>query len=126
MSHQEVPEEPCLVEITKPYHVIYTLHRGGVHGTDGALRLLVDLVLLYVMKELTLYGELTLISLDLKNANSCGVLYLSFIIDQLKLSGVCHADLRPDLHLATGVHPHKIPLVGETRNCNEKCSAEKA
>lgn len=126
MSHQEVPEEPCLIEITEPYHVIHTLHRGGVHGVDGALRLLVDLVLLYVMKDLTLYRELTLISPDVKNANSYGVLYLSFIIDQLKLSGVCHLDLRPDRHLATGVHPHKIPLIGETRSCDEKCSAEKA
>lgn len=48
MSHQEVSEEPGLVQITQPYHVLHTLHRGGVHGLDGALRLLVDLVGLFV------------------------------------------------------------------------------
>lgn len=46
MPDQKVPEQSCLVEITQPYHVIHTLHGGGVHGPDGALRLLVDLVLL--------------------------------------------------------------------------------
>lgn len=53
VSHQEVPEEPGLVQITEPYHVVHTLHRGGVHGPEGALRLLGDLVLLY-MKDLIL------------------------------------------------------------------------
>lgn len=48
VSHQEVPEETRLIEVAKPDHVIHTLDRGGVHGPDGALSLLVDLVLLYV------------------------------------------------------------------------------
>lgn len=48
VAHQEVPEEPGLIQVTEPYHVVHTLHRGGVHGPDGALRLLVDLVLLCV------------------------------------------------------------------------------
>lgn len=61
-----------------------------------------------------------------KKANSCGVLYLSFIIDQLKLSGVCHRDLRPDCHPDARVHPYKIPLVGETRSCNKMCLTKKA
>ena len=51
MSHQEVPEEPRLVEIAQPDHVVHALHRGGVHGAEGALRLLVDLVLLCVCGE---------------------------------------------------------------------------
>lgn len=46
MSHQEVPEEPCLVEVTQPDHVIHTIHGGWVHGPDGILFLLVDFVLL--------------------------------------------------------------------------------
>lgn len=52
VPHQEVPEEPRLVEITQPYHIIHTLHRGGVHGTDGALLLLVDLVPLNAHNEI--------------------------------------------------------------------------
>lgn len=51
MSHQEVPEEPRLIEIAEPYHVIHTLHRGGVHWPDGAMHLLTDLVLLFVRYE---------------------------------------------------------------------------
>ena len=47
VSHQEVPEEPGLVHVPQPYHVIHTLHRGGVHGPHGALCLLAHLVLLY-------------------------------------------------------------------------------
>lgn len=46
MPDHKVPEQSCLVEIAQSYHVIHTLHGGGVHGPDGALRLLVDLVLL--------------------------------------------------------------------------------
>lgn len=51
VSHQEVPEEPRLVQVTEPDHVVHTLDRGGVHGPDGAFSLLVDLVLLYVCYE---------------------------------------------------------------------------
>lgn len=47
VSHQEVPEEPRLIEVTEHDHVIHTLNRGGVHRPDAALSLLVDLVLLY-------------------------------------------------------------------------------
>lgn len=39
------------------------------------------------------------------------VVYLSFVIDQLKLSGVRHLDLCPDGDMGINVHPYKIPLV---------------
>lgn len=45
VPHQQVPEEPGLVQIPQPDHVIHTLHGGGVHGPEG--NLLVDLVLLH-------------------------------------------------------------------------------
>lgn len=44
VPHQQVPEEPSLVQIAQPDHVIHTLHRVGVHGLEG--NLLTDLVLL--------------------------------------------------------------------------------
>lgn len=41
---QQVVEEPGLVKIPQPYHVVHTLHRGGVHGLEADC--LTDLVLL--------------------------------------------------------------------------------
>lgn len=46
VPHQEVPEEPGLVEVTQSYHVLHTRDGGGVHGPDSALCHLLDLVLL--------------------------------------------------------------------------------
>ncbi|TNN74159.1 hypothetical protein EYF80_015604 [Liparis tanakae] len=47
-SSTKVPEQPGLVEIPEPDHVVHALHRGGVHGPDGVVRPLVDLVLLWL------------------------------------------------------------------------------
>lgn len=44
VPHQKVAEEPGLMKIPQPYHVIHPLHRGGVHGLQ--VDLLADLVLL--------------------------------------------------------------------------------
>lgn len=46
VPHQQVPEEPSLIQIPQPDHVIHTLHRGGVHGLE--CNLLTDLVLLRI------------------------------------------------------------------------------
>lgn len=114
VSDQEVPEEPGFIEITEPYHVIHTLDGGGVHGLDGALCLLVDLVFLYLChKRDDIIKKVFTCFLRAVKAYSCRGVYLSFIVDQLKLSGVCQLDLRPNRHPITGLHPHKIPLYGE-------------
>lgn len=39
-----------------------------------------------------------------------GFPYLSFIVNQLKLSRVRHPDLRPDRHPNAGVDPHEVAL----------------
>lgn len=46
VSHQQVPEEPLLAQVTQPDHVLHAADRGGVHGPDHPLHLLGDLVLL--------------------------------------------------------------------------------
>ena len=54
----------------------------------------------------------------------CFYFYLSFIIDQFKLSCVRHLDLRPNRHLGTRVHPHKITLVLENKLKSQAAAPE--
>lgn len=44
MTDQQVAEEPGLVKVPQPDHVVHALHRGGVHGLEADA--LTDLVLL--------------------------------------------------------------------------------
>lgn len=75
VPHQQVPEEPSLVQIPQPDHVIHTLHRGGVHGLEGDL--LTDLVLLR-----TSYHRINIDVIRRKQSPD-GNSHLSFIIDQV-------------------------------------------
>lgn len=69
MPHQQVPQEPSLVQIPQRDHVIYTLHRGGVHGLEGDL--LTDLVLLR-----TIYHWINMTSSETKSPDRLLVPFL--------------------------------------------------
>lgn len=73
----------------------------------------------YITEEVTLLWEVHCTFKELTDTNRSRVLYLSFIIDQLKLPSVCQLDLRPDRHPRTRVHPHIITLVLGNRGCSK-------
>lgn len=76
VPHQQVPEEPGLIQIPQPDHVIHTLHRGGVHGLEG--NLLTDLALLRAS-----YHRINTTSSERNKQSPDGNSHLSFIVDQV-------------------------------------------